>query len=99
MVHGTDWATLRRSTTPEIKTPLFRELCRRFHSKDRAMLCAISYGQVSIDGYVIRERHLDRWPVDRLCGRYARLHGQQAQLFGSTPVGRYEGSGDSSRGA
>lgn len=67
-------------------TGLLAELCRVFHSKRAGMMCALSHGQVSIDGYVIRPQHLDRWHPEQLRGRYARLHGRVAQLYGTTVV-------------
>lgn len=58
-----------------------------FNSKERAMLCALSHGQVTIDGWIVREQHMDRWTEDQLRGRYARLCGQMAQLYGSKVIG------------
>lgn len=62
---------------------LLRELMRLYHSTERAMLCALSHGQVTIDGYVIRPQHLERWTEEQLRGRYAVLCGRPAQLYGS----------------
>lgn len=70
-----------------VKSHLFTELCRAFNAKDRAMLCALSHGQVVIDGFVVRVEHLDRWTPDQLRGRYAHLAGRCAQLYGQKVVG------------
>jgi hypothetical protein len=70
-----------------VKSHLFKELCRVFHSKPPGMMCALSHGQLTIDGYVIRPEHLDRWTPDQLRGRYARLCGRVAQLYGAKVVG------------
>ena len=64
------------------------ELMRGFHSKEAAMMCALRHGQVTIDGYIIRPGHLDRWTPEQLWGRYARLAGRYYQLYGSAPVRR-----------
>jgi hypothetical protein len=56
------------------------------------MLCALSHGLVTIDGYVVRPEHLKRWTPDQLRGRYAVLRGRPpVQLYGVTPVGRQHG--------
>jgi hypothetical protein len=68
------------------ETGLLEELCDRFDAKPPAMLCALSHGQVSIDGYVVRPRHLAQWTPDQLRGRYARLHGRVRQLYGAKEV-------------
>lgn len=67
---------------------LLTELCRAFNACERAMLCALSHGQVSIDGYIVRPQHLDKWTPEQLRGRYAGLVGRVARLYESTPVGR-----------
>jgi hypothetical protein len=67
---------------------LLRDLCRAFNARERAMLCAMSHGQLTIDGYVIRPEHLGRWTESQLRGRYARLHDRTVRLYGSTPAGR-----------
>lgn len=46
------------------------------------MLCALSHGQVTIDGYIVRPKHLDWWTPDQLRGRYAMLLGRMARLYG-----------------
>jgi len=66
---------------------LLDELCRVFDSCERAMLCALSHGQVTIDGYVIRPRHLERWTAEQLRGRFAVLCGSRAaRLYGSRVI-------------
>lgn len=60
---------------------LFTELCRLFHAKPVAMECVLAHGQLSIDGWIIRPEHLNRWTRAQLKGRYARLHNRQARLY------------------
>lgn len=60
---------------------------RVFNASERAMRCMLSHGQVTIDGYIIREEHLERWTPDRLSGRMARAIGREARLYGGTQVG------------
>lgn len=50
------------------------------------MLCAMSHGQLTIDGYIVRPAHLERWTRRQLSGRYASLVGRQALLYGSPRV-------------
>lgn len=70
-----------------MKSELLDELCRRFDSKPDAMLMAMRHGAVTIDGYIIRPQHLDRWTRAQLIGRYVTLFGRRvAQLYGSTQV-------------
>lgn len=79
-----NWDQLRNAVRP----PLLAELERVFHAKYGAMLCAMSHGQLTIDGYIIRPEHLNRWTRDQLIGRYAELCGRTAQLYGSAPISR-----------
>jgi hypothetical protein len=94
-----DWEYLRRRARYAADEPpaLFAELCRVFHASERAMACAVSHGQVSIDGYIVRMQHMGRWTEEQLAGRYAVLCGRAVQLYGSTRVDRLRPSADSSR--
>lgn len=74
--------------SPPKELSLLEELCRVYNSCARAMLCAISHDQLTIDGYIIRCEHLEWWTPDELRGRYAFLCGRPAQLYGSAPVRR-----------
>lgn len=65
-----------------VSSRLLPELCRIFNAKPVAMECAIRHGQVTIDGWIIREHHLDRWTREQLRGRMARLVGREARLYG-----------------
>jgi hypothetical protein len=76
------------SLLPSDPPTLLEELCRVFNSCERAMLCVMSHGQLTIDGYIIRPEHLELWTPDELRGRYAVLCGQLGQLYGSTPARR-----------
>ena len=76
----------RRRTLPTLTS----ELCRVFNAKPVVIECLSRHGQLSIDGYVIRPQHLNRWPDPRkaLRGRTARLVSQgnvfrEAKLYGS----------------
>lgn len=62
------------------RAPLLRELCRVFNAVPVAMECALRHGQVSIDGYIIRPQHIERWPPERLRGRMATLVGRTTRL-------------------
>lgn len=68
-----------------MKRGLVNELCRVFNSGRKAMLCAMSHRQVTIDGRVILPEYDMRWPPEQLKGRMARLHDRQALLYGSMP--------------
>lgn len=54
------------------------------------MLCVMSHGQLTIDSYIVRPEHLERWGEEELRGRYAYLAGRQALLYGTTSLKRYE---------
>lgn len=60
---------------------LVRELCRIFNAGERAMLCAMSHAQVTVDGYTMLPSFDRRWPRDRMEGRMAELLGRQARIF------------------
>lgn len=61
---------------------LMQELCRVYNAKPVAIECALRHGQITIDGYIIREQHLKRWTPDQLKGRMAMLLGRQVRLYG-----------------
>lgn len=61
---------------------LLAELCRLFNAKPVAMMCVLSHGQLTIDGWIIRPHHLERWTPEQLRGRYARLFKREARLYG-----------------
>lgn len=82
-----DVASMRPKPRSQTNRRLIDELCHLFHSKRVGMMCALAHGQVTIDGYVVRPQHLDRWTRDQLQGRYARCVGRTAQLYGSKVVG------------
>jgi hypothetical protein len=53
-------------------------------SGEGAILSASAHGQLTIDGYIIRPQHLNRWTPRQLQGRYAKIHGRRGQLYGPT---------------
>jgi hypothetical protein len=67
---------------------LLVELCRVLDSGEGAILSASRHGQLTIDGWIIRPHHLNRWTPAQLQGRYAQIHGRRAQLYGPTIVRR-----------
>lgn len=68
------------------RNTLIAELCRAFNAKKVGMICAMSHGLVTVDGYIVRPEHDRRWTPDQLRGRYARFYDRQAQLYGSKVV-------------
>jgi hypothetical protein len=67
-------------------TLLLSELCRVLDSREGAILLASRHGQLTIDGWVIRPHHLNRWTPAQLRGRYAKINSRRAQLYGPTVV-------------
>jgi hypothetical protein len=65
-----------------------KELMRVFNASERALRCGLSHGQVTIDGYIIREEHLERWTPTQLYGRMARFAGRAGRLYGGSQVVR-----------
>jgi len=56
---------------------------RIFGAKSRAVFCAMSYGQLTVDGYVIKPHDERRWTADQLAGRTVSLVGRTGTLPGS----------------
>jgi len=67
---------------------LLTELGAKLDATERAIRCASSHGQLTIDGWIIRPQYLNRWTAAQLQGRYAKIHGRTAQLYGPTVVRR-----------
>lgn len=63
------------------RAALERELRRVFNASSSAIMCLLSHGQVTIDGYVIRPHHLERWTPAQLRGRTACIFARQQRLF------------------
>lgn len=66
---------------------LHAELCRLFNASRFGMDCLLNNGQVTIDGFIIRHKHLERWNRQQLQGRMARLSSagkvfREAKLYG-----------------
>ena len=55
------------------RVSLVGELCRVLHSNERAMLCAMSHGQVRVSGHLVYPRHDMCWTKEQLKGRMAEL--------------------------
>lgn len=53
---------------------LIDALCRAFHAKPCAIICALGHGQITVDGYLMREEYDRRWRADQLRGRTAAIH-------------------------
>lgn len=68
-----------------VKVSLFAELERVFDSKERALHCAISHGQVTVDDYVVKLGDDWRWTLGQLGGRLAKVNGREGRLFGMSP--------------
>jgi hypothetical protein len=71
-----------------VNPSLIAELCRGLHAKRVGVLCALRHGQISVDGYVMREEYDRRWAKAQLQGRYARFYDRTFQLYGAKIVGR-----------
>jgi hypothetical protein len=67
------------STTPN--PSLIKEACRVLDSDEKAMRCAMSHGQVTIDGYKIKPEYDRRWTRAQLKGRWIRINHRAAELF------------------
>lgn len=67
----------------ETNVSLVTELCRVLDSSERAMLCAMSHGRVTIDGYIVRPHHDRQWTKRQLAGRHAQCFARAAALFGA----------------
>lgn len=67
-----------------VRVSLFAELQRVFDSGDKALACAISHGQVTVDGYVIKPDDDWRWTMGQLCGRLAKVNHREGRLFGAS---------------
>lgn len=65
-----------------MKASLFMELERVLDSGDKAVLCAVSHGQVTVDGYTIKVTDDRRWTRAQLAGRMAKCNNREARLFG-----------------
>jgi hypothetical protein len=80
---GSGWQSgLVSSTRSSVQNPsLVAELCRLYSAKPVAIKCALSHGQVSVDGYVMREEFDRRWSRGQLKGRYVRFVGRVARLY------------------
>lgn len=66
------------------KVSLVKELCRVLDSDRMAMLCAMSHGQVTVSGHVVKPEHDRRWTRQQLAGRTAKVNAREAKIFGST---------------
>lgn len=56
------------------RSGLIKELCRVFHAKPVAILCALRHRQITVDGYEMREEFDLRWGAKQLKGRMAAIH-------------------------
>ena len=65
------------------KVSLVKEVGRALDASDEAILCAMSWGIVTVDGVVVRPEDDLRWSRSQLAGRMARLHSREGRLFGS----------------
>lgn len=53
---------------------IVREGGKVLHASESAMLCAISHGQVTIDGFVVKVSDEKRWRRSQVKGRTIRVH-------------------------
>lgn len=60
---------------------IVREGGKVLHASESAMLCAISHGQLIIDGYVVQMADIDRWRRSQLQGRTISIHHRKAVIF------------------
>lgn len=59
--------------------------------KDRAAMCLITHGQVSIDGHTVRPQWVHHWTEEQLRGRMMHVAGRgEFRLFGSRAAPVYE---------
>lgn len=63
---------------------LVEELRRVFHASEGNMLLAMHFGQVTVDGYVVRPKDDRRWTKAQLSGRLAKHYFREARLFGAS---------------
>lgn len=67
-----------------MKVSLLKEFERVFHASKSAILCAVSHGQVTVDGHTIKLSDDKRWARRQLVGRMAAMPGREARLFGGS---------------
>jgi hypothetical protein len=75
------------SYKPDRKVNVVKLLRLHFNMGVNAAVCAISHGQVSIDGHTIHMKWaVDHWTEAQLYGRVLKCHSQEARIIGSRLV-------------
>lgn len=73
------------------KVNVVRLLAVHLDMGSRAAVCAISHGQVSIDGHTISMQWaVDHWTEEQLQGRMLKCGSREARILGSRLVRDYE---------
>jgi hypothetical protein len=63
---------------------LVKEMGKVLDSSREAVLCAMSHGQASVDGYRVKPTDDRRWTRAQLRGRLARINYREGRLFGTS---------------
>jgi hypothetical protein len=54
--------------------------CRLLHAQKAAVLCAMSHGQLTVDGFKIKPADSKRWTKQQLEGREIAIHHRRAKI-------------------